>query len=203
MELVVQDLKFMLCGLGPSGDKRFTHITFTGLARFRQGELSLLIGPSGGGKSTLLRILGGEILPHCDHVEDESNKRQRNAGRLFIPSPLRVLHVGKPMFFADTLLANLTFGVAGGDVDGQSDRVKQICERLGASEEILGLLGSDDKHRWSDVFSSSQCQLMSLARAFVFNPEVLCIHQPTQLFNETYPVTYYASCGSTSRVQAS
>merc|ERR1712070_964912 len=45
-------------------------------------------------------------------------------------------------------------------------------------------LHSDEHMDWSNVFSETQCQLLSIGRALVSNPEVLCIHKPTERFPE-------------------
>jgi ABC-type multidrug transport system fused ATPase/permease subunit len=144
-----------------------------------QGSLVLLVGPRGEWKSTLLKILGGMVLPPLEREGELS---------YFVPSHLRVLHVSnEPMFFPGTLKENLLFGVTPGDPDGDDDRIEKICAMLGAPEQLLQLLsGSDVTQNWKEVLSQTQCQILSLARALISNPEVLCIHKPTMIFDEEY-----------------
>merc|ERR1719473_1664663 len=86
----------------------------SGTMTIQQGILCAIIGAPESGKSTILRILGGVVLP--------------KPGGFFIPAHLRVLHVDRePFFFHGTLLENLSFGVRAGDPDGQIDRVLRIC----------------------------------------------------------------------------
>jgi len=139
-----------------------------------QGKLVTLIGPRGGGKSTLLRILGGAVLPGKDNIKG-----------FFIPSHLRVLNVeSTAAFISGTLMDNLIFGVAKGDPDGSLQRVKTICTMLDMPEEILAMIDSEDELNWHEVVSQSQAQLLSLARALIANPDVLILHRPMFLFDE-------------------
>ena len=53
------------------------------------GQLTALLGPSGGGKSTLLRIIGGLEEPDSGTVDDRRRRRHRGAG----PAPQRRLRL--------------------------------------------------------------------------------------------------------------
>jgi len=146
----------------------------SGVLEILQGQMVSLVGPRGEGKSTMLKILGGVILP--------------KPGGLFVPSHLRVLHVSnEPFFFAASLLENLTFGVTQGDDDGKVERVAAICDRLSLPEKIIRFVkqGWDgEKLQWVEVLSYTQKCLLCLARALVANPEVMCIHKPTMAYDE-------------------
>jgi len=141
----------------------------------RQGELISFVGPRSEGKTTLLKILGGVVLPEVG--EDGPG--------FFIPSHLRVLHISpEAIFFHGTLLDNICFGVRKGDSDGDIDRVKKVCRRLGLPETVMSMFDSEEERVWGEVLSLTQRHLLSLARAFIANPEVLCIHKPTMPFDE-------------------
>lgn len=137
-----------------------------------------LLGPPKGGKSTLLKLLGGELLPDPQRLKGSGGD-----GVFFVPSHLRVLHVtSTPLFFDGSLLTNLTFGADGPISDRSLDRVRAICEALGVDGDVLCHLDDGDLNHWSQVFSATQCQQLSLARAVVANPEVLCVHKPAEFF---------------------
>merc|ERR1711976_611200 len=78
----------------------------------------------------------------------------------------------------------LAFGVCPDDEDGRSERIEAICRSLGLEDEVMRLLGSKRAVAWGDVLSQTQKYLLSLARALIANPEILCIHKPTLVFNE-------------------
>lgn len=140
----------------------------------QQGRLVYLLGPHGEGKSELLRLFAGATLP-LD--ADEPN--------VFVASHLRCLHVSsEPLFFEGSLYDNLTLGVKPGDPDLRMERVLQICRSLGLPRYIRDQIESKRQHVWSTKLSQTQRQLLSLARAFVANPEFLCVHKPFQVLDE-------------------
>eukprot|EP00930_Biecheleria_cincta_P096259 TRINITY_DN88131_c0_g1_i1.p1 TRINITY_DN88131_c0_g1~~TRINITY_DN88131_c0_g1_i1.p1 ORF type:complete len:879 (+),score=147.93 TRINITY_DN88131_c0_g1_i1:104-2740(+) len=144
----------------------------TGTLEIKQGTLVSLVGPHSEGKSTLLKILGEVILPPC--------------GTCFVPSHLRVLHVGTDgPFCQGTLFKNVTFGISEGDPDAAPERVKEICRKIGMPDVLMACLDSDEVRPWPQVLSMTTRYMVSLARAFVFNPEVLCIHKPILSFDES------------------
>jgi len=137
-----------------------------------QGNLISIIGPHGEGKSTLLKILGGVILPQ---IPENS--------LFFVPSHLHVLHVAsQPLFCQGSLMRNLSFGLSESEVD--ADRVKRVCSLLDLPEEVMAYINSEAVEQWSDVLSQSQAYLVCLARALITDPELLCIHKPTLNFDE-------------------
>jgi ABC-type multidrug transport system fused ATPase/permease subunit len=148
--------------------------TMTGVVKFHQGHFTALVGPEGEGKSTLLKMLGGVILP--------------TPGALFVPSHLRVLHVAKEdLFFKASLYDNLTFGCIPGDSDAELKRVCTICSRLGLPEDMMALVRQGSEGTvltWGEVISQSQKSILGLARAVITNPELMCIHKPIMAYNE-------------------
>merc|ERR1712217_900470 len=96
-----------------------------------QGTFVAIMGPHGEGKSTLLKLLGGSMLP--EHGNDAEVT-------VFVPAHLRILHVSrKPMFLEGSLLKNLKFGLTASsyEADASVDRICKICELLGLPERIL------------------------------------------------------------------
>jgi len=146
-----------------------------GNLKMMQGQLVALVGHAGQGKATLLKVIGKELLPLI--IDDDP--------KFFMPPHLRVLHVSmEPMFFKGSLLENLTLGATNRTDDGKLERIEDICRRLGLREDTMAFLRSNvHKVDWLSYFSQTQRQLCHLARALVANPEVLCIHKPTQVLD--------------------
>eukprot|EP00747_Dinoflagellata_sp_TGD_P155447 gnl/TRDRNA2_/TRDRNA2_177579_c1_seq31.p1 gnl/TRDRNA2_/TRDRNA2_177579_c1~~gnl/TRDRNA2_/TRDRNA2_177579_c1_seq31.p1 ORF type:complete len:714 (+),score=119.49 gnl/TRDRNA2_/TRDRNA2_177579_c1_seq31:50-2191(+) len=137
-----------------------------------QGSLVAITGKHGSGKSTLMQLLGEVLEPQ--------------EGEIFLPPHLRTLHVSRaPILVDDTLFANLTFGG-----EEKPDRVRRILRRLELHEADSlvqkELDGEDDgckDSRWQNKLTETDMSLVHLARAFVFNPNILVVHKPTTPFN--------------------
>jgi len=134
----------------------------------QQGYFYAITGLPGVGKTTLLKYLGGTLLPvgnTCD-------------GTLFVPPHLRVLNVTQaPLFFKGTLMENMTFGVHPGDEDGNLERVQAIFQKLGVSSRTSQMLLTDEQF-YPDEIGQTETVLLHLARAFIANPDVMCSHKP-------------------------
>jgi len=146
-------------------------ITLSGVISVCQGTFVWLLGPEGGGKGTLLKLLGNNILP------------LPNEG-FFIPPSLRVLHVSdQPVFFFGSFYENIIFGVSAEAMDGDKMRVKKICEYLNIPDFLIRQITEPNVDprdgSWLDMISYSQRRMCSLVRALVANPQLLCIHKPT------------------------
>mmetsp|Transcript_28839 Transcript_28839/g.85691 ORF Transcript_28839/g.85691 Transcript_28839/m.85691 type:complete len:574 (-) Transcript_28839:8-1729(-) len=151
-------------------------LTRKGLMEVRQGNLVALVGKRGQGKATTLKMLSCVLLP-------QMTEGDKGPG-IFMPSHLRVLHLSlQPLFFNGTLYENLTFGVKPGHPDGNRSRVVAICRHLRIPEATISLISTEDAFPWDSFLSQTQKQALCLARAFITNPEVLCIHKPTQVFD--------------------
>merc|ERR1712216_492577 len=81
---------------------------------------------------------------------------------------------------------NITYGVRAGDSDGDKTRVKAIFRHFDMPGQVINLLEEDSMHcsNWWDVLSVSQRHLLSIVRTLVANPQVICIHKPTEKYSE-------------------
>eukprot|EP00747_Dinoflagellata_sp_TGD_P010686 gnl/TRDRNA2_/TRDRNA2_120057_c0_seq1.p1 gnl/TRDRNA2_/TRDRNA2_120057_c0~~gnl/TRDRNA2_/TRDRNA2_120057_c0_seq1.p1 ORF type:complete len:701 (-),score=77.89 gnl/TRDRNA2_/TRDRNA2_120057_c0_seq1:104-1903(-) len=150
-------------------------ISFSNSMTVQQGQLVAVLGRRREGKSLLLRVLGGAVLPTLEPGSD-----------FFIPSHLRVLHVpNEKLFIRANLMRNLTFGVGKAVLDDEDRRrAIRIIRRLGMRDDTVDLVNSEEVYHWGEVLSQTQRSLLCLARALVTNPEVLVLHKPTEGFDE-------------------
>ena len=139
-----------------------------------QGEFVFLVGQSGSGKSSLLRLLLKEEKPTSGTVTVDGI----NVGKLpnrKVPAFRRTMGIVFQDFRllpGKTVFDNVAFGM---EVIGKSK--KEIEQRIPA---ILDLVGLDEKaHRLPSELSGGEQQRVALARAFVNKPKLLLADEPT------------------------
>src|SRR5215207_2341814 len=134
----------------------------------RTGQLTALLGPSGGGKSTLLRIIAG--LDRADNgsvnIEGTDATRlppqKRNVGFVF-----QHYAVFKHM----TVAKNVAFGL-----EIRKRPKDEVAHRV---DELLRLVHLQQfSHRLPSQLSGGQRQRMALARALAVEPKVLLLDEP-------------------------
>ncbi len=132
------------------------------------GQLTALLGPSGGGKSTLLRIIAGLETADGGSVEIEGvdatklPPQKRNVGFVF-----QHYAVFKHM----TVAKNVAFGL--------EIRKRPKAEVKAKVAELLELVHlSQFAHRLPSQLSGGQRQRLALARALAVEPSVLLLDEP-------------------------
>ena len=132
------------------------------------GSLTALLGPSGGGKSTLLRVIAGLEEPDegtvviGDEIVTDYPPQRREVGFVF-----QHYAAFKHMTVADNVAFGLT--VRKRPKDQRNARVKELLDLVG-----LGHLGK----RYPNQLSGGQRQRMALARALAVEPHVLLLDEP-------------------------
>ena len=132
------------------------------------GSLTALLGPSGGGKSTLLRIIAGLERPDSGMVEIGGSDatrlppQRRNVGFVF-------QHYAA--FKHMSVYGNVAFGLE------IRKRPKEEIRRK--VNELLELVHLEQfAHRRPSQLSGGQRQRMALARALAVEPQVLLLDEP-------------------------
>ena len=138
-----------------------------------KGEILAIVGPSGSGKSSLLRLLNRLDEPTQGNVYlDEVDYRQ------LAPRELR-RRVGmvmqRPYLLARTVLDNLRFGPQ----QRGEDLTASAAEALLAGVGLSGFASRDVAN-----LSSGEAQRVSFARALANSPEVLLLDEPTSALDE-------------------
>ncbi|HTW14809.1 MAG TPA: sulfate ABC transporter ATP-binding protein [Nocardioides sp.] len=133
-----------------------------------KGQLTALLGPSGGGKTTLLRIIAGLESPDGGSVVIEG----KDATRL----PVQKRNVG---FVFQHYAAFKHLSVARNVAFGLEIRKRPKAEIAERVDELLKLVHlSQFSHRLPAQLSGGQRQRMALARALAVEPTVLLLDEP-------------------------
>jgi putative ABC transport system ATP-binding protein len=137
----------------------------------RTGEILVIVGPSGGGKSTLVRLLN-----RLEDPDGGSIRFQDQDVRTLDPIELRrriALVPQKPFMFPGTVRDNLQRPehYRGAPVEAVADSFRPLLERVGLTGELLD--------RDARTLSLGQQQRVGLARALTLAPEILVLDEPT------------------------
>ncbi len=132
------------------------------------GQLTALLGPSGGGKSTLLRIIGGLEQPDAgtvriDGVEATGVPAQRRGVGFVFQHYAAFKHL--------SVYRNIAFGL-----EIRKRGKAEISRRVGELLDLVHL--SQFADRYPAELSGGQRQRMALARALAVEPKVLLLDEP-------------------------
>ena len=133
--------------------------------RFEAGPPSVVMGPNGAGKSLTLRIAHGLLTPTAGSVHwqgaDEAGVRRRQA-----------MVFEKPVLLRRSAAANVEYALSVAGVP-RADRARRISRVLSRT----GLTALAERR--ARVLSAGEQQRLALARAWVLEPEVLFLDEPT------------------------
>jgi ATP-binding cassette, subfamily B, bacterial len=167
------------------GDIEFDHVHFyydedkTVLEDFtlhvRQGESIALVGPTGGGKSTLVNLV-------CRFYEPKRGVI-RIGGRDYTEYSLHAIQsrigvvLQTPHLFSGTIRENIRYG----KLSATDEEVEQAAEMAGAHKfiETLPHKYEENVGEGGNLLSTGQKQLVSLARAVLADPEIFVMDEAT------------------------
>ena len=150
--------------------------------RLRPSDRIALIGPSGGGKSTLIRIMAGALRATEGEVEIDG----RGLGQLpwtglqHYRASCRIVEQHSLLIHQATVHQNVVAGLLPGWhwlqalraalVTVEKDRVRSMLDQLGIGE-----------YQWSRAgdLSGGQMQRVAIARALIADPKILLADEPT------------------------
>jgi tungstate transport system ATP-binding protein len=134
------------------------------------GEILALVGPSGVGKSTLLRLLNF-LEPPTQGTVTFHGRPFNNKQPMPLPYRRKVTTVfQRPFLLNRSVRANVQYGLT---LRGQRDGTMQVEQAL-AQVGLTELAGQKAK-----TLSGGEAQRVALARALVIQPEVLLLDEPT------------------------
>jgi ATP-binding cassette subfamily B protein len=141
----------------------------------RQGETIALVGPTGGGKSTIVNLLcrfyepkeGRVMLNGMDYTGLTQQAIQSRVGMV----------LQTPHLFSGTIRENLRYG----RLDATDEEIEAAARLAGAHEFITALEHGYDENvgEGGNLLSVGQKQLISLARAILARPDIFIMDEAT------------------------
>jgi zinc transport system ATP-binding protein len=141
-----------------------------------------IIGPNGGGKTTLLRVILGLLKPYSGHLD-------------FSPGNLRKNEIG---YLPQVAQGDTLFPVTVEDV---------VLSGLMINKKLTGRMSGDDRKRAAEVteelglkpfagsalneLSGGQLQRVYLARAIIGSPRLLLLDEPATYVDPSFEADFY------------
>ena len=184
-EPTVQDLPDAEALTGVRGDVRLEHVDFSYKAALpvlkdvsldiKAGETIAVVGPSGGGKTTLCQLIprfyeadGGTISIDGKDIRKVTQQSLRS----------NIGIVQQDVFlFADTVLENIRYGRP----DASFEEVVEAAKRAEIYDDIMEMPDGFDTYvgERGTLLSGGQKQRISIARIFLKNPPILILDEAT------------------------
>ena len=189
-DLPVEDESGKTTAVPTHGDIRFEHVSFAykeGEAvlkdasfTLREGKCTAIVGPSGGGKTTMVKLLLGLYRPREGRVligDADLHEIQFDAWRE------RVAWVSQEStIFSGTARENLQFG----RMDAPEEELVRAARAARIHDTLTEREGGYDAAvaERGDNFSGGERQRLAIARAMLSNPQLLVLDEPTSALDQ-------------------
>ena len=136
------------------------------------GELVALVGPNGGGKTTLAKVMGGLLKPSAGEVR-VLGRRVEEYDRLTLSSLVGYVYQNPDhQIFNKSVYEEVAFGL-------RLRRLpeKEVRERVSRALELFELKGLEGEHPF--FLSKGEKRRLALASVYALDPKVLIVDEPT------------------------
>ena len=138
------------------------------------GKTTVLLGESGAGKSTALRLLAGLLRPERGRIELDEIVYFDSERRIAVPPqerPFGYVFQDYTLFPHLSVYENVAFGLR-----AQHMPRSEVSRRVGEALEQVRLVGYDERR--PAQLSGGQQQRVAIARALVLQPQLLLLDEP-------------------------
>ncbi|EZQ11844.1 MULTISPECIES: ABC transporter ATP-binding protein [unclassified Acinetobacter] len=142
--------------------------------KIRKGQITAIMGPSGTGKTTLLRLIGGQLVPDAGEVLlDGKNISQMSRQELFkARARMGMLFQSGALFTDMTVYENVAFPIRAHTQLPEH----LIAELVALKLESVGLRGAEQM--MPSELSGGMNRRVALARAIALDPDLIMYDEP-------------------------
>ena len=143
-----------------------------------------IVGPNGGGKTTLLRVILGLLKPYSGTIEYLRNGERADSLSVGYLPQTRDIDTDFPISVAEIVASgmNTPRRLFGG----------YTREQRRMTEETMSAIGiADMKHRPVKALSGGELQRVLFARALVSHPEVVVLDEPDNFVDDDFEAFMY------------
>ncbi|MCC6065845.1 MAG: energy-coupling factor ABC transporter ATP-binding protein [Thermofilum sp.] len=138
----------------------------------RGGELVALVGPNGGGKTTLAKVMGGLLKPSAGEVR-VLGRRVEDYDRLTLSSLVGYVYQNPDhQIFNKSVYEEVAFGLRLRKLPE-----KEVREKVSRALELFELKGLEGEHPF--FLSKGEKRRLALASVYALDPKVLVVDEPT------------------------
>jgi phospholipid/cholesterol/gamma-HCH transport system ATP-binding protein len=140
-----------------------------------QGQITVIIGKSGAGKSVLLKHIAGRLLPEKGRIIIDGVDLTRARGRQLqsLRQRLAFMFQGGALFDSLTVFENIAFPLREKSRLSDDEITRRVRERLAQVN-----LPPEVEGKFPDAMSGGMKKRVALARALIQEPEIILFDEP-------------------------
>ncbi|WP_294080589.1 metal ABC transporter ATP-binding protein [Proteiniphilum sp. UBA5384] len=157
-----------------------------------QDDFLGIIGPNGGGKTSLLKAILGLIKPQSGSITFYDTGEKTGSINIGYLPQINQIDKKFPISVSEVILSGLTPGMNVFKRYSHTDKqkVKEVAQRLGIEDLLLRAIGE---------LSGGQLQRVLLGRAIVDNPKLIILDEPSTYVDKLFETNFYKLLGDINK----